>query len=182
MLQFRMSSLFRIAQAIDRAPLKALWMSSFSSHAASEEQPRFPLPPFTLETARMKVQLAEDAWNTKDPVKVSQAYTLDSKWRNRDEIFEGREAILNFLKKKWQRELGYRLKKELWSYTDHKIAVKFEYEWHNEEGVWTRSYGCELWLFAADGRMAERHASINDAPVAASDLRRVAHPGISVMP
>jgi len=131
------------------------------------------LPPFTHETALQKVKAAEAAWNTKNPDAVALAYTPDSVWRNRSEIFRGRDAIREFLHSKWSKELGYRLRKDLWSFTDNRIAVKFEYEWHDERGNWTRSYGCELWEFAPDGRMAERHASINDVPIAASE-RRVA--------
>ncbi|MEM7497616.1 MAG: nuclear transport factor 2 family protein [Pseudomonadota bacterium] len=132
------------------------------------EAPRPPLPPFDAESARQKVRLAEDAWNGRDPVEVSLAYTPDSRWRNRAEIFEGREAIVRILTRKWQREHDYRLIKELWAVAAHRVAVRFAYEWHDDSGNWFRSYGNENWAFAGDGRMAERHASINDLPIAES--------------
>ncbi len=132
---------------------------------------RPPLPPFTRETAIQKVRMAEDAWNTHDPVRVSLAYTPDSRWRNRSEFLQGREAIVAFLTAKWQRELDYRLIKELWAFTDDHIAVRFQYEWHDEHGHWFRSYGNEQWQFAEDGRMARREASINDVPIAESDRK-----------
>jgi uncharacterized protein len=135
------------------------------------EEPRPPLPPFTLETARQKVQAAEDAWNTKNPERVALAYTPDSVWRNRDQFFSGREAIREFLTKKWAKELDYRLKKELWSFTDNRISVKFEYEWHDESGQWFRSYGNEQWEFAPNGLMARREASINDITIDESERR-----------
>lgn len=122
-----------------------------------------PLPPFTAESARAKVQAAEDAWNTRDPKKIALAYTIDTRWRNRDQFVNGREAVEQFLQSKWQRELDYRLKKILWSFTDNRIAVKFEYEYHNSDGQWFRAYGNELWEFANDGLMQVREASINDA-------------------
>ena len=128
-------------------------------------------PPFTAETARAKVQVAEDAWNTRDPERVARAYTEDSQWRNRSEFFTGRAAITAFLQRKWAKELDYRLKKELWAFTGDRIAVRFEYEWHDEAGQWWRSYGNEMWAFAADGLMRERHASINDVAIAESDRR-----------
>lgn len=121
-----------------------------------------PLPPFTLETARRKVQMAEDAWNTRDPERVAQAYSVDSAWRNRAEFLQGREAIRAFLQRKWQRELDYRLRKELWSFTDNRIAVRFMYEWHDDSGQWFRSHGNELWEFDGAGLMRRREASIND--------------------
>jgi uncharacterized protein len=124
-----------------------------------------PLPPFTLETAKAKVQAAEDAWNTRDPEKVSLAYTENSQWRNRSEFLNGREEIRLFLKRKWEKELDYRLKKELWSFTDNRISVRFEYEWHDESGRWYRSYGNEQWEFAESGLMQRREASINDVPI-----------------
>ncbi len=130
---------------------------------------RPPLPPFTLETAKAKVQAAEDAWNTRDPEKVSLAYTKDSVWRNRAEFLSGRETIREFLKKKWDRELDYRLKKDLWSYTDNRISVRFEYEWHDDSGQWYRSYGNEQWEFAENGLMRIREASINDVPIQESE-------------
>ena len=125
-------------------------------------QPRPPLPPFTLETARLKVQAAEDAWNTCDPERVAAAYTEDSHWRNRDEFFHGREAIVGFLRRKWARELDYRLRKELWAFNDNLISVRFEYECHDADGQWWRSHGNEHWEFDEDGFMRRRDASIND--------------------
>ncbi|GAA2441359.1 nuclear transport factor 2 family protein [Actinomadura vinacea] len=130
---------------------------------------RPPLPPFTEETARAKVQAAEDAWNTRDPERVAAAYTVDSIWRNRDEIFTGRDAIVRFLTRKWARENGYALRKELWAYAGDRISVRFQYEWHDDEGRWWRSYGNEQWEFAADGLMRRREASINDIAIAESD-------------
>ena len=121
-----------------------------------------PLPPFTLETAKQKVQAAEDAWNTRDPERVALAYTPDSEWRNRSEFFSGRDAIKAFLKRKWDKELDYRLKKELWCFMENRIAVRFEYEWHDDSGHWYRSYGNENWEFAPNGLMQRRFASIND--------------------
>ncbi|MFG2294875.1 DUF1348 family protein [Streptomyces sp. NPDC048603] len=132
---------------------------------------RPPLPPFTEETARAKVQAAEDAWNTRDPERVALAYTEDSRWRNRERFLQGREEIRAFLTEKWERELDYRLRKELWSYTGNRISVRFEYEWHDAEGQWWRSHGNEQWEFADDGLMRRREASINDIPIAASDRR-----------
>lgn len=130
-----------------------------------------PLPPFTLETAKAKVQAAEDAWNTRDPDKVSLAYTSDSVWRNRSEFITGRSNIRQFLARKWNKELDYRLKKELWSFTDNRISVKFEYEWHDDSGQWYRSYGNEQWEFADNGLMQRREASINDLPIRESDRK-----------
>lgn len=128
-------------------------------------------PPFTLDTALAKVQAAEDAWNSRDPGRVVLAYTEDSDWRNRSEFLRGREAIHAFLKRKWVRELDYRLKKELWGFRDNRIAVRFEYEWHDTAGQWYRSYGNELWEFDESGLMARRYASINDAPIAEQERR-----------
>jgi nuclear transport factor 2 (NTF2) superfamily protein len=130
-----------------------------------------PLPPFTLETATQKVQAAEDAWNTRNPERVAMAYTPDSEWRNRAEFFTGREAITAFLRRKWDKELDYRLKKELWCFMDNRIAVRFEYEWHDDSGHWYRSYGNENWEFAANGLMARRFASINDLPIKESERK-----------
>jgi nuclear transport factor 2 (NTF2) superfamily protein len=130
-----------------------------------------PLPPFTLETAKLKVQAAEDAWNTCDPDRVALAYTPDSWWRNRSEFFSGRDNIREFLQRKWAKELDYRLKKELWSFTDNRISVRFEYEWHDEAGQWTRSYGNEQWEFAENGLMQRREASINDVLIEESDRK-----------
>jgi nuclear transport factor 2 (NTF2) superfamily protein len=130
-----------------------------------------PLPPFTLETAKQKVQAAEDAWNTRDPELVALAYTPDSEWRNRAEFFTGRDAIKAFLRRKWNKELDYRLRKELWAFTDNRIGVRFEYEWHDDSGQWYRSYGNEMWEFAPTGLMQRRFASINDIVIAESDRK-----------
>jgi len=129
---------------------------------------RPPLPPFTAETAKQKTRAAEDAWNLRDPARVALAYSEDSRWRNRAEFFQGREAIIAFLTRKWARELDYRLIKEVWAFRDNRIAVRFAYEWHDDSGNWFRSYGNENWEFDADGLMAVRIASINDLPIAPS--------------
>jgi nuclear transport factor 2 (NTF2) superfamily protein len=134
-------------------------------------EPKPPFPPFTLETAQAKVQAAENAWNTRDPERVSLAYTEDSEWRNRAEFFSGRDAIKQFLTRKWAKELDYRLKKELWCFMDNRIAVRFEYEWHNEAGSWYRAYGNENWEFAANGLMMRRFASINDVAIQESERK-----------
>lgn len=126
---------------------------------------RPPLPPFAQQSAEEKVQLAEDGWNSKDPEKVASAYTVDCHWRNRAEIFSGREKIIEFLARKWEKELDYQLKKELWCYSDNRIAVTFRYEWHDDSGQWHRSYGNELWEFAPNGLMQRRIASINDKSI-----------------
>ena len=131
--------------------------------------PRPPLPPFTRETAIEKVRLAEDGWNTRDPAKVALAYTVDSHWRNRSEFVEGRDEIVAFLTRKWNRELDYRLIKELWAVTDNRIAVRFAYESHDDSGQWYRSYGNENWEFDADGLMHHRYACINDLPIKETD-------------
>ena len=128
-------------------------------------------PPFTLETATRKVQMAEDAWNSRDPERVALAYSLDSEWRNRTEFLRGRDAIKELLRRKWAKELDYRLKKTLWGFRENRIAVSFEYEWHDEAGQWYRSYGNELWEFDDDGLMRKRLASINDAPISAVERR-----------
>jgi nuclear transport factor 2 (NTF2) superfamily protein len=130
-----------------------------------------PLPPFTLETAKAKVQAAEDAWNTRDPKRVASAYTPDSQWRNRSEFLSGREEIALFLQRKWDKELDYRLKKELWSFTENRISVRFEYEWHDEAGQWYRSHGNEQWEFADNGLMQRREASINDVLIQESERK-----------
>ena len=130
-----------------------------------------PLPPFTLESARQKVQAAEDAWNSRDPERVALAYTPDSEWRNRAEFFSGRDAIKAFLQRKWARELDYRLKKELWCFMDNRIGVRFEYECHDDSGSWFRSYGNEMWEFAPSGLMQRRFASINDVVIAEGDRK-----------
>ncbi len=128
-----------------------------------------PLPPFTLETATAKVQAAEDAWNTRDPDRVALAYTEDSEWRNRSEFLSGRAKIREFLQRKWAKELDYRLKKQLWCFMDNRIAVRFEYECHDDAGNWYRAYGNENWEFAENGLMMRRFASINDLPILESD-------------
>src|SRR5664279_6420743 len=128
-------------------------------------------PPFTTETATRKVQMAEDAWNSRDPECVALAYSLDSEWRNRTEFLRGRDAIREFLRRKWAKELDYRLKKTLWGFRENRIAVSFEYEWHDEAGHWYRSYGNELWEFDDDGLMRRRLASINDAPISVAERR-----------
>ncbi|MDQ1627891.1 MAG: uncharacterized protein QOI54_1635 [Actinomycetota bacterium] len=132
---------------------------------------RPPVPPFTEETARAKVQAAEDAWNTRDPQRVAAAYTPDSVWRNRSEFLTGREEIEAFLVRKWNRELEYALRKDLWAFTDSRIAVRFQYEWHDAEGQWWRSYGNENWQFDAEGYMSRREASINDVAISGQDRR-----------
>ena len=148
---------------------------------------RPPFPPFTAETAAQKARMAEDAWNTRDPERVSLAYTVDSRWRNRAEFLTGRADIVAFLTRKWARELDYRLIKELWAFTDDRIAVRFAYEWHDDSGHWYRSYGNENWAFDENGLMRHRHASINDLPIAESARlyrwpsgpRPADHPGLS---
>jgi nuclear transport factor 2 (NTF2) superfamily protein len=132
---------------------------------------RPPLPPFTAETAALKVRAAEDGWNSRDPAKVALAYTPDSRWRNRAEFLRGRPAIEAFLTRKWNRELDYRLVKELWAFHDNRIAVRFAYEFHDDSGQWFRAYGNENWEFDADGLMRLRIASINDAPIAETDRK-----------
>ncbi len=148
---------------------------------------RPPLPPFDDKTAAQKARMAEDAWNTRDPGRVSMAYTEDSVWRNRSEFLAGRPAIVAFLQLKWERERDYRLIKEVWSYTGHRIAVRFAYEWHDASGQWHRSYGNENWEFDDAGLMRRRIASINDLPIAENDrkfhwisgIRPADHPGLS---
>ncbi len=152
----------------------------------NDQVSRPPVPPFTPETAAEKVRKAEDAWNTRDPEAVSLAYTPDSQWRNRVEFLRGRDAIRAFLTCKWQRELDYRLIKELWGFRENRMAVRFAYEWHDEAGAWCRSYGNELWEFDAQGLMQRRIASINDLPIAEADRlfhwpsgrRPDGHPGL----
>ena len=154
---------------------------------AATENPRPPLPPFTLETAVRKVRLAEDAWNSRDPQRVALAYTPDSRWRNRAEFPVGRDQIEQFLTRKWARELDYRLIKELWAFGNDRIAVRFAYEWHDDAGNWFRSYGNENWAFDERGLMRLRHASINDLPIGESERkyhwplgrRPDEHPGLS---
>lgn len=130
-----------------------------------------PIPPFSLETAIIKVRAAEDAWNSRDPERVALAYTEDSQWRNRAEFLSGRDAIREFLKRKWAKELDYRLIKELWAFTDNRIAVRFAYEWHDDSGNWYRAYGNENWEFDQYGFMARRIASINDLPIAETERK-----------
>jgi nuclear transport factor 2 (NTF2) superfamily protein len=129
------------------------------------------VPPFTAESAVRKVRLAENAWNSREPERVSLAYSEDSRWRNRSEFFTGRPAIVEFLRRKWQKELEYRLIKELWAFSHDRIAVRFQYEWHDDGGAWFRSYGNELWEFDAAGLMRQRQASINDVSIAAGERR-----------
>ncbi len=129
------------------------------------------VPPFTYETAVQKVRMAEDAWNSRDPQRVSMAYSEDSHWRNRTEVFQGRETIREFLKRKWDKELDYRLAKELWAFGENRIAVRFQYEWHDDSEQWYRAYGNENWEFNAEGLMQRREASINDRPIAAEERR-----------
>jgi nuclear transport factor 2 (NTF2) superfamily protein len=128
-------------------------------------------PPFTSETAAAKVRAAEDAWNTRDPIKVSLGYSVDCPWRNRDQFVQGREAIQQFLAHKWERELDYRLIKELWAFGQRRIAVRFQYEWHDGSGQWWRAYGNELWEFNDEGQNSRREASINDVRIAEADRR-----------
>jgi nuclear transport factor 2 (NTF2) superfamily protein len=151
----------------------------------AEQRP--PLPPFDADTAAQKARMAEDAWNSREPERVSLAYTADSTWRNRAEFVQGREAIVAFLRRKWARELDYRLIKEVWTHGGNRIAVRFAYEWHDDSGQWFRSYGNENWEFAESGLMRRRIASINDLPIAESDRkyhwplgrRPDDHPGLS---
>lgn len=151
----------------------------------SETRP--PLPPFTAETAAIKARRAEDAWNARDPERVSLAYTADSRWRNRAEFFSGRPAIVAFLTRKWLRELDYRLIKEVWAFHEHRIAVRFAYEWRDDSGQWFRSHGNEQWEFDDSGLMRRREASINDVPIQANERkfdwpagsRPDGHPGLS---
>ncbi len=149
---------------------------------------RPPLPPFTLETAKQKIRMAEDAWNSRDPERVALAYTEDSRWRNRAEFIHGRPAIVEFLRRKWARELDYRLIKELWAFHDNRIAVRFQYEWHDDSNNWFRSCGNEQWEFDETGLMRRREASINDVPITPAERlfnwsppgpRPAEHPGLS---
>ena len=133
------------------------------------EEKKYPLPPFTEETAKQKVQLAEDAWNSKDPIKVSKAYSIDTEWRNRNQFVNGREAVQAFLADKWKTELDYKLKKELWAFGTHRIAVRFEYEYRDKAGNWFRAYGNENWEFDENGLMKKRYASINDLAIEEMD-------------
>ena len=135
------------------------------------ENKRYPLHPFTLEAALQKVKTAEDTWNTRDPEKVSLVYTVDTEWRNRTEFINGREEVKAFLTRKWQKELDYKLKKELWGFRENRMAVRFEYEWHDQSGQWYRSYGNELWEFDENGYMRKRYASINDLLIQESEIK-----------
>lgn len=132
---------------------------------------RYPIPPFNMETALQKVQAAQDAWNTRDAERVALAYTPDTEWRNRTEFINGREEVIAFLKRKWAKELDYKLKKELWGFRENRMAVRFEYEWHDDSGNWYRSYGNENWEFDEDGYMRKRFASINDLPIKESERK-----------
>lgn len=151
------------------------------------EDIRQPLPPFTKASAIEKIRLAEDAWNLKNPEKIATAYSIQSRWRNRDCFIEGRAQIVEFLAQKWQKELEYRLIKELWAFSENRIAVRYVYEWHNSEGQWFRSHGNENWAFSEGGLMVERHASINDVAIAETERkfhwplgrRPDNHPGLS---
>ena len=144
-------------------PSKSMSLYAMPNH--SPEPPRPPLPPFDAQSAAQKVRAAEDAWNTRDPQRVALAYTVDSTWRNRAEFLRGREAIVQFLTRKWNKELDYRLIKELWAFHENRIAVRFAYEWHDDSGSWFRSYGNENWEFDENGFMRLRIASINDLPI-----------------
>lgn len=135
------------------------------------EAPRLPLPPFTEETARQKIQMAEDAWNSKDPERVAKAYTADSEWRNRSQFIRGRDEIIQFLKEKWEKEQHYNLKKEYWAHTGNRIAVRFEYEYQDASGQWWRAYGNENWEFDEQGYMQKRFASINDVAITEADKK-----------
>lgn len=132
---------------------------------------KFPLPPFTVETAKEKIQMAENAWNSKDPIKVSMAYTVNSEWRNRDLFVNGREAIVEFLSQKWKKEQHYKLKKEYWAHSENRIAVRFEYEYQCQDGNWFRAYGNENWQFDENGLMEKRFASINDLAISEEDRK-----------
>ncbi|MFB3386835.1 DUF1348 family protein [Flavobacterium sp. LAR06] len=132
---------------------------------------KLPLPPFNLETANEKIQLAEDAWNSQDPERVSKAYTVDSEWRNRDQFVNGREEIVLFLTQKWKKEINYKLKKEYWAHTENRIAVRFEYEYQDLNGNWFRAYGNENWEFDSNGLMQKRFASINDLAIKEEDRK-----------
>lgn len=132
---------------------------------------KFPLPPFTMETALQKVQLAEDAWNSQDPERIAKAYTIDTEWRNRTEFINGRDEVVAFLKRKWQKELNYKLKKELWGFRENRMAVRFEYEYQDTNGQWFRAYGNENWEFDENGLMRKRYASINDLTIEESERK-----------
>ncbi|MCZ8355383.1 MAG: nuclear transport factor 2 family protein [Cyclobacteriaceae bacterium] len=137
------------------------------------EEKRLPLPPFSLESAKQKIQLAEDAWNSKDPARVAKAYSMNSEWRNRSLFINGRIEIIRFLTKKWKQEINYKLKKEYWAHADNRIAVRFEYEYQNSEGIWFSAYGNENWEFDENGFMTKRFASINDLQIDESERKLV---------
>ncbi len=137
----------------------------------TQQEKKLPVPPFTTETAKQKIQMAEDAWNSKDPTKVSMAYTVDSEWRNRSQFINGREEIQEFLSDKWQNELNYKLKKSYWAHVDNRIAVRFEYEYQTKEGDWFRAYGNENWEFDENGLMKKRFASINDVAITENERK-----------
>ena len=154
-----------------RYSLEVVLNADFKEINAINMEQKFPLPPFTEETAKQKIQAAEDAWNGKNPEKISKAYTVDTEWRNRSEFINGREDVQAFLQGKWEKELDYKLKKSYWSHSGNRIAVRFEYEYHNEAGQWFRAYGNENWEFDENGLMAKRFASINDLEIEESDRR-----------
>lgn len=167
--QIKKKLFFKLARLI--SPCSQITI--FKLKSFQMEHQRSPVPPFTLETALQKVQAAEDAWNSRDPEKVCMAYTMDTEWRNRTEFINGREAVKDFLKRKWAKELDYKLKKELWGFRENRMAVRFEYEWHDDEGQWYRSYGNEMWEFDENGYMKKRFASINDLPIKESERKLI---------
>ena len=177
---------FRIVQNLSKST--ASTMASMSTGTATSEEARPPLPPFTKESAIRKIRMAEDGWNSRNPDKVKMAYTTDTVWRNRSTFLKGRDEVAKFLTGKWDRELDYRLIKELWAYNDNRIAVRYCYEYHNAEGEWFRAHGNENWEFDENGLMKNRHASINDVPIEEKDRkffwphdspRPLDHPGLS---
>ena len=147
--------------------------STFNLLEMNQEEKKYPLPPFTFESALEKVQKAEDAWNSKDPIQVSKAYTIDSEWRNRTQFINGREEIVTFLTKKWEEEKHYKLKKELWGFRGNRMAVRFEYEFQDKNDQWYRAYGNELWEFNENGLMQKRYASINDLKIAENERKLI---------
>ncbi len=179
---------YSVYRTVQRDRLAPDWRPpGITNHLLFAMETKPPLPPFTLETAIQKARLAEDAWNSRDPERVALAYTVDSHWRNRAEFFNGRPAIIEFLKRKWAKELDYRLIKELWAFHQNRISVRFQYEWHDDSGNWFRAHGNEQWEFDDNGLMRRREASINDVPIQASDRkffwpagpRPADHPGLS---
>lgn len=147
--------------------------STFNLLEMNQEEKKYPLPPFTFESALEKVQKAEDAWNSKDPIQVSKAYTIDSEWRNRTQFINGREEIVAFLTKKWEDEKHYKLKKELWGFRGNRMAVRFEYEFQDNNDQWYRAYGNELWEFNENGLMQKRYASINDLKITENERKLI---------